>query len=179
MSVRKITINQYNENEELIAQHKSISEAATSVKGHRSDMRKAMAKNRLYKNYYWFNHEFPDLPNEEWKKHPKLSIKLSNMGRYQNLKYNEKWYGVQDRLGYCGVKLNEGDRTNYLIHRLIMETWKPIENSCDFDVDHRDGNKANNELDNLDWVTTSENNLRYHRYQKLGLTLPEAGSIIF
>ncbi len=175
MSVRRIKINQYDKERNFIKRHISISEAAHSVNGWRSDMRKAMCKDSLYKNYYWLNYEFPDLLDEIWKQHPRLNVQLSTKGRYRNNRCNEKWFGVEDRNGYYGVKIITPNQTNWQIHRLVLETFKPIDNYKEMDVDHRDGNKGNNELTNLDWVTTQENNIRYHTYQKYGL-LPDAGS---
>jgi len=54
------------------------------------------------------------------------------------------------------------------IHRLVAETFipNPYNKAC---VNHKDGNKLNNCLSNLEWVTYSENTL--HAY-KTGLQKP-------
>lgn len=51
------------------------------------------------------------------------------------------------------------------IHRLMAEVFISNINSCP-EVNHKDGNKHNNNLDNLEWVTKSENS--NHAY-KIGL----------
>lgn len=53
--------------------------------------------------------------------------------------------------------VNENKRKFFMIHRLVLETFSPIENSEKYQVNHIDGNKMNNNLDNLEWVTPSEN----------------------
>ena len=52
------------------------------------------------------------------------------------------------------------------MHRLVALIFIENINNKPF-VNHIDGNKLNNKLDNLEWVTCSENNLHSH---KLGLT---------
>ena len=61
--------------------------------------------------------------------------------------------------GYIHVYLkNSMERKAYLVHRLVAETfiWNK-ENKPQ--VNHKDGNKANPELSNLEWCTNSENML--------------------
>lgn len=47
---------------------------------------------------------------------------------------------------------------NKYIHRLVAETWldNHLGKEC---VNHVDGNKLNNNVDNLEWVTSSENHI--------------------
>jgi hypothetical protein len=75
-----------------------------------------------------------------------------------------------DRGGYYTVRLAKQNRkssTKY-VHRLLAFAFiinpenKPM-------INHKDGNKLNNHLDNLEWVTHSEN--MKHAYN-LGLLLP-------
>ena len=56
---------------------------------------------------------------------------------------------------YCGNK-----RTKYCVHRLLAEAFLPNPESkpC---IDHIDGNRQNNALENLRWATYSENNSRF------------------
>lgn len=61
--------------------------------------------------------------------------------------------------GYLRVHLRDragGRNKNVLIHTLVLEVFcgpRPDENQCN----HKDGNKANNHIDNLEWVTMSQN----------------------
>lgn len=56
---------------------------------------------------------------------------------------------------YCNNK-----RTKYCVHRLLAETFlpNPENKPC---IDHIDGNRQNNALENLRWATYSENNSRF------------------
>jgi len=51
----------------------------------------------------------------------------------------------------------EGKGRNMFIHRLMCETFLPNPENKPM-VNHKDGNKLNNKLNNLEWVTAAENN---------------------
>lgn len=60
--------------------------------------------------------------------------------------------------GYLQVCLTkEGKSKTYTVHRLVAKAFLPnLKNKKQ--VNHIDGNKENNSIDNLEWVTSSENN---------------------
>ena len=61
--------------------------------------------------------------------------------------------------GYMLVTLsNKNGRKNKRVHRLLMETFIPNPNPSYYKhVNHKDGNKLNNSLDNLEWASPKEN----------------------
>ena len=60
--------------------------------------------------------------------------------------------------GYQMVKLymDNGKKRNASVHRLVAEAFIPNPDNKP-EVNHNDGNKKNNHVDNLEWVTGSEN----------------------
>lgn len=71
--------------------------------------------------------------------------------------------------GYLSVVLyKNGTHKRYLVHRLVAQAFiENIENKIE--VNHIDGNKLNNHVSNLEWVTRSEN--MKHSYS-MGLEKP-------
>lgn len=62
--------------------------------------------------------------------------------------------------GYLRVTLHKnGTRKNKLIHRLVLEAFVPNPNDYP-EVNHRDEDKKNNNVENLEWCT-GDYNLRY------------------
>lgn len=60
--------------------------------------------------------------------------------------------------GYLWIQIGRGvkNRKTFYIHRLIAQLF--IENPYEKEiVNHKDGNKRNNSIDNLEWTTYSEN----------------------
>lgn len=65
-----------------------------------------------------------------------------------------------DGYEYANLKVKDADTRSYSVHRLVMMCFCPIDNAYMYEVNHKDGNKRNNHLSNLEWMT-SEMNLRH------------------
>ena len=82
---------------------------------------------------------------------------ITREGRVYNKKYDRYLKPSPGANGYIRVCLSkQGKHTQFYIHRLVAEAFIPNpENKPE--VNHKDENKANNNVDNLEWVTTKEN----------------------
>ena len=121
--------------------------------GLRHNISRVLSGKQSHTGGYTFEYvPIPDLDGEIWKKHPRLDIELSTMGRCRSKRVNPS-YGCLRKSGYRD--LNVGKKS-YKIHRLIAETF--LDNSeRKPQVDHIDMNRSNNKLTNLRWATRSEN----------------------
>lgn len=96
---------------------------------------------------------------------------ISNEGEVRNLKTGALITGSTNSYGYRVVRLRKnGKNYDYKLHRLLAKTF--IENPFNYDcVNHIDGNKLNNSLENLKWCTRGYNNK--HAREQLSLDFSE------
>lgn len=64
-----------------------------------------------------------------------------------------------DKQGYLGIGITnrtEGWRKRLQVHQVVAQNFipNPMNKPC---VNHKDGDKSNNRVDNLEWVTYKEN----------------------
>jgi DNA-binding CsgD family transcriptional regulator len=96
---------------------------------------------------------------EHWKDVPNYEglYRVSDLGRVKSLKWGKEKIlkpGDNDR-GYLRVVLfKEREGKRFFIHRLIMLAFV---GESDLQVNHKNGIKTDNRLDNLEYCTRSEN----------------------
>ena len=82
---------------------------------------------------------------------------VSNYGRIKSLYTNKLKKATIKNWGYKCVDLYlNGKRENKTIHRLVAMTFIPNPNGYKV-INHIDGNKLNNNVNNLEWCTQSYN----------------------
>ena len=99
---------------------------------------------------------------------------VSDKGRVKGLKRNRILKNIVDSLGYVRVSLCKENKIKaHKIHRLVAEHFlKPSEYKV---VNHIDGNKENNSVENLEWCNASQN--RKHACDT-GLAAKKEGRLI-
>lgn len=90
---------------------------------------------------------------ERYKKHPTLNVYVSNMGHVRNADKSLKPLKINSQ-GYMMANIG---KKSYFVHRLVLETWRPVNDSSNLTVDHLNHNKRENTVKNLEWVTREEN----------------------
>jgi len=94
--------------------------------------------------------------------HPRLeNILVSNYGNVKNRLTGCIYTPHTNMNGYLcvNVKYFDTSRRSVFVHRLVAEAIFGFLNNKDYiyEVNHIDGNKLNNNISNLEWVTRKEN----------------------
>ena len=84
--------------------------------------------------------------------HPRIEERDGRDGAVSYL-VKGRWMKQQLRNGYLRVCLSG---KHYSVHRLVAESFIPNPDGKSY-INHRDGNKSNNLISNLEWCTAKEN----------------------
>lgn len=106
--------------------------------------------------YKKYSEEKEDKEGEIWRTFRDSVYQISNLGRVRNTKTNRMLKGNVADCGYIRVDLqlpNE-KRRKYLVHQLVYECFVSSEYEL---INHIDGDKTNNRIENLESVTHQEN----------------------
>jgi len=127
---------------------------------------------RAYGFKWEYENKYEDLENEIWREviikdldiaiYGNKKYYVSNLGRFKDSEGLIRDNYKENENGYIRVYIYN---KTYALHRLVAFAF--LENLDNKEqVNHIDGNKLNNKLDNLEWVTNKENQI--HKF-KIGL----------
>lgn len=153
----------YEINEEQVIRHRYTGNIKSPHRG--------TDKVRLYKDgkeytrkiVKLFEATFPEvLPGKELLQYP--SYRITEDGRVYSLHEAKYLSPAKTKKGYLSVSLRtpDGRSKSELVHRLVAKCYLGY---SDLDVNHIDGNKSNNCVNNLEWVTKSEKHTTCCRYR--------------
>ena len=122
------------------------------------------------------NNLIPDLDGELWEPIQGYDGKyyISSYGRVKSFKYRKpflKRISVNEK-GYYRVELwKNGKRTFQSVARLVGQAFIPNDDPLHkTTIDHINGDKSKNTIDNLQWLSLSDNIKAYYKNQTASAT---------
>jgi hypothetical protein len=159
-------VKQYTLENELIKEFASLKEAQEKTGFKLYNISKAcrgVMKNNQHGGYIW---KFSDGKDEEdiesipedylsWKPIPNFpDYTISKDGKVYSRKRNKLVKPMQKN--YLQIKLYNKSKSVLYVHKIVAEVYIPNPENKSL-VNHKDGNKHNNHILNLEWVTYKEN----------------------
>ena len=142
-----------------VSRYQNASVAARAVKAHPSGIHTACRNpSRKCNGYYWKYADKIIVPDDTWKSPldfsnylvtPAGQIFSTHLGRM--LKQTKKGAYLA-----CAVVTDGGKQVKRFVHRLVALAYLPNPTNKE-QVNHKNGNKHDNQLVNLEWATRTEN----------------------
>lgn len=155
---------QYTIDNEIVNLFESVREAGRAMntenpaKASAAISKVCLGQKEEYNGFIWKHEDTYIIEDEEWKD---IEIEgyifcVSNKGRVKSKK-NIISYGTLENNDYRRANSNKDGKTKKLfVHILVAKTFIPNPENKPI-VNHIDGNRSNNIVENLEWVTYSEN----------------------
>ena len=93
-----------------------------------------------------------------WKQIETFDYEINEQGVVRRISTGRIKKSFMRKDGYIGIQLYDRQVKwiNYQLHRLIAIAFKPNPHNKKF-INHKDSDRANNALSNLEWATAAEN----------------------
>lgn len=163
-----VPIEQRSPGGELVATHPSMKAAAASI-GRKDTVPISACVVGRRESAHGFHWQYPvhtDLEGEEWKAYTDRRL-VSNKGRYRWLMPNGLWSPAvcaRDAYKMDGYpQLQFGDDKKKALHIVVAELFVgPPTDPAKIKVNHKDGDRCNAVVENLEWITSSDNTKHAH-----------------
>lgn len=153
-------IGQYDLSGNLIKVWNSVRRISEELKLPYGSVYSACDRKSSYIGFYWRSYAEQCPADEKWVliPYPELQpLYVSQYGRTMRT-YGRISNGILSIAGYMTITVkykDSNDRANLPIHRLVMAAFHG--RNDDLVVNHKDGNKTNNNLENLEYVNQHQN----------------------
>lgn len=131
--------------------------------------RRKIALKPLYKMVYgkpYCKDSIESLDNEEWKEIDNTEgiYYISSLGRVKSYSGYEAIIlkPTVTPKGYHRLDIiQEGQRATKFVHRLVAAAYLQPPKNIDMQLHHKDFNKSNNAVNNIEWLTVAEHNKKH------------------
>lgn len=146
-----IEIMQYDMLGNFIAKYDTVLDAAKAVNSSGTSFQ------RLPKSFVWKRQDIIEEIQPDGKEHPDYpGYIVTRDGRIYSTKTNKFLVQKSHPSGYLRVNITKGKLVDIAVHTLVASTY--LERTSDkTQVNHKDRNKCNNCIENLEWVSGQEN----------------------
>ena len=98
---------------------------------------------------------YEEIEGEQWVDvYCSKNYEVSDYGRIRHKTTKQLLKGTLTSNGYSKVMM---DYTRQFVHRVVLQSWQPIDNYERFTVDHINGIRNDNRLSNLRWSSMEDN----------------------